>query len=343
MSGRRKFCNAELFSMILSMVACGLSASPALAALVVNDQWRDTNRTEPTTTTTAGPYSENGVDADGDGDIESRWWRSGTSGTMNVNQPGGGAAINGSPNVLRTNTTTATSASWTTYFTPESTTVNLANQGDSMLVTWKFTPITVNSASTSGSGFRLAVVNSTSTGRVAADATPISDTYTGYAIFMNMNTTLGAADPFALLERTNPAVASAFLSAGGSWTQLDDEETSGVAGYTSGTEYTFTMSFAHNNSDGLDIAASMTGGSVGGDGSLNVTFTDTTPNGSSFAFDTFGLRPSTLEDSAAFFETSLFRVEFFAAPVPEVSSFLLLGLVGALTGGLHRLLRRHTS
>jgi hypothetical protein len=314
------------FSALMLVITATLTwTTSAQAVMVVNDQWHDTTRTDPTA---ANGYSENGTDSDGDGSIESAWYRSGTGGTMAVVASGGGAAVNGAPNVLRTNVSTGTSASWTTYFTPEGSEVNLAAVGDSMTVTWVFTPGSMNSASTSATGFRLGVVDTTG-GRISSDITPLSTaTYSGYGIFMNMNTTISATDPFRLHERSAPATASNLLSATGSWTALDDEETTGTTGYAAGTTYTFTMSFTHNAANGLDIAASMTGGSVGGDGSLNVTFTDTTPNGSSFKFDTFALRPSTLEDAGTPFDTSLFRVEFTPAAIPEVSSFLLLGMVG---------------
>lgn len=334
---RLSICFARFVTTLCVLTLAAVCGSPAFAVLIVDDQWRDTNRNQPTTAAAAGPHSENGVDADGDGDIESVWYRSGTSGTMAVTQPGGGAAINGSPNVLRTNTVTGTSASWTTYFTPDASEVNLASAGDKMTVTWVFTPITVNAGSTSATGLRLAVVDATTAGRVTTDATPGNDTYAGYAMFMQMRTTLTATNPFRLHERTAPGTASALLSATGSWTALDNEEGVGVTGYTSDVEYTFEMSFTRTATNSLEIAASMTGGSVGGDGTLNVSFEDVSPN--SFKFDTFAIRPSTLEDSAAFFETSLFRVEFTSA-VPEASSFLLVGLVGMLTAGVSGLRRR---
>src|SRR5690554_4420244 len=56
--------------------ALGL-AGTASADYIVNDTWADGSRTDP-----AGPvYSEFGVDADVDGDLESAWFAS--SGTLN--------------------------------------------------------------------------------------------------------------------------------------------------------------------------------------------------------------------------------------------------------------------
>lgn len=292
---------AVLFGLVL----------PARAQILVNDTWIDGLRTDP-----ASPiYSENGVDGDVDGNLESAWFR------------GGAGAMSVASGILQKTTGAGASSSWSTYFTPDASPVTLLNTGDQLRITWAFTPTTVNSAST-GQGFRMAIVDTPNAARVATDASPGSSTYSGYGMFMNMNTTLGNSNPFQLMERTAPGTSSALLSASASWTGLDDEETSGVTGYASGTLYTFVFTATRTVAGELDLAASMTGGSIGGDGALNVSFTDTTPNGGSFSFDTFSLRPSTLEDSAAQFDTSLFRVEL--AVVPEPTTFALAA-VGALT------------
>ena len=72
----------------------------------------------------------------------------------------------------------------------------------------------------------------------------------------------------------------------------------------------------------------MTGGNIGGDGSLNVSFTDTTPN--SLTFDAFGIRFNTLAETATQFDTSLFKVELFEIPEPSSLALLALGGLGVL-------------
>jgi hypothetical protein len=51
-----------------------------------------------------------------------------------------------------------------------------------------------------------------------------------------------------------------------------------------------------------------------------VSFLDATPNGGSFSFDTFALRPSGASTTAEIFDTRLFRVDYI---IPEPTSFVL--------------------
>jgi pectate lyase len=274
-------------------------AVPGHATVLVNDTWQDGTRTDPA----APVYSENGTDLDSDGDLESAWFNNGntmtaTPGHLVTTLPANGTS----------------SASWTTYFTPESSPVTLAGAGDQLKVTWIFTPTGVNSGSTSASGLRLAVVDSPSASRLTSDGSPGSSTYAGYGMFMNMATTLGSSTPFQLMERNAPGTSSALLSSSGSWTALANGATSGHIGYASGTQYTFVMTVTRNSANGLDIVAIMTGGSLNNTGSASASFTDSSPG--SFTFDTFALRPSSATDSASTFDTSLFKVEFIPGATP---------------------------
>src|SRR6476646_9234453 len=159
-----------------SLLACLCAAVlPLRADILVDDTWTDGTRTAPASPT----YSEHGIDADLDGDIESACYNA--NGTLTVS-PGhlvGTLPSNGT-----------SSASWTTYFTPESSPVTLANTGDTLRITWVFTPTNVNASSTSGSGLRLAVVDSPSAVRRTSDGSPADSTYAGYGMFMSMATTL---------------------------------------------------------------------------------------------------------------------------------------------------------
>jgi pectate lyase len=148
-------------------------------------------------------------------------------------------------------------------------------------------------------------------------------------MFMNMATTLGSSSSFQLMERSAPGTSSAFLSSSGSWTALTNGAGSGNTGYASGTQYTFVMTFSRNASSGLDITAAMTGGSLNTTGSISVAYSDSTPN--SFTFDTFGLRPYSANDSAASFDTTLFRVDFISGatrPAIETDTQDQTALVG---------------
>lgn len=310
-------------TVLLSACAAALVGVVGLAnaapVVIVNDTWRDGTRTDPA----APVYSENAVDGDVDGDVESAWFLGG-AGTLDPVGPNG-------PLRGQLVTATASSSTWTTYFTPEASPVTLGAQGDSMKVTWIFTPTTVGAANTS-QNFRVALVDSPSASRLAVDGAPGNATYTGYGMFMNMGPTLGNSNPFRLVERSDPTTASALLSSSGSWAGLANGATSGNAGYTSGTEYTFEMLLTRNALDGIDFQVSMRGGNLDGDGEALVVFTDSTPNGGSFSFDTFSIRPSDAGTTAAIFDTRLFRVEY--TPIPEPTA--AFGLMAAAGLGLVR-------
>jgi pectate lyase len=296
----------KYLSQVLLALALSFAALPGQAAILVSNVWNNNVRTYPAFNNTNSPYSEMGVDYNGSGDIESAWFFTGASGTAMTATPGHLTATVG-----------ANSSSMTTYFTREGSEVNLAIAGDQLKITWGFTPTTVNSGSTSSSGLRIAVVDSPV--RLTSDGSPASSTYAGYAIFMNMATTLGSSSPFQLMERIAPGTSSAFLSSGTSWTTLTNGATSGNTGYASGTQYTLVMTFTRNAASGLDILATMTGGSLNNTGSISVAYTDSTPN--SFTFDTFGLRPTSSTDSAATFDTSLFKAESTTADAaPSINS-----------------------
>ena len=283
-----------MFSKKLGVIVgvCGILAR-GHSAILVNDTWQDGTRTDP-----AAPiYSENGTDSDADGDLESAWFNTGA--TMTASQ---GHLI----------TTVGTgSASWTTYFTPEGNEITLSGPGDAMKLTWVFTPTGVATSGTS-QNFRLAVVNSPS--RLSADGSPPSAVYTGYAMFMNMATTLGNSKPFNLMVRNVASPSSDLLSTSGNWASLTNGATSGNHGYDSGTQYTFVITMTRNAAGGLEIAATMSGGTLNGSGTASQTYTDAAP--SSFAFDTFAVRPSGNASTASQFDTTLFKAEFIPGATP---------------------------
>jgi hypothetical protein len=295
----------------LHLLGLGILATFAVsiathAVVLVEDTWIDGTRDDP-----ASPiYSENGIDLDGDGDLESAWFRGG-SGTLTVTNSNPGTT----PGILRGEMTTS-SASWTTYFTPEGSPVTLLNAGDQIKLTWVFTLTGVVVPPSPNQAFRMAIVDSPSASRVTSDASPGNSTYAGYAIFGNMATTLDHSSPFQLRTRAEPGTSSALLSSAGSWTSLINQEGAGVTGYEDGVEYTFVFqatrtagpdSISGNEDDELAIVATMTGGSIGGDGMLEANFTHTTPN--TFTFDTFQVRPDGSGNSAEVFDTTLFKVE----------------------------------
>lgn len=127
--------------------------------ILVNDTWLDGTRTDPAPTV----YSEYGVDSDLDMNIESAWYRGGT-GTLDPVGPGG--PLRGDLTLNGTG-----SGSWTTFFAPGATAVNLANVGDRLTVTWAFTLQNVGAVNSS-QNFRVALVDTPEADRLLADGSP---------------------------------------------------------------------------------------------------------------------------------------------------------------------------
>ncbi len=152
-----------------------LATAASASVILVSDTWLDGTDTDP-----AASQSENGTDLDSDGNLESALYQGG-DGTLDP--VGAGGLLQGKFSLP----TSASSASWTTYYTPQGNEVNLANTGDQLKVTWIFTPTNINNGGTNTSqNFRLAVVNTPDANRLLAPGAPAAAAYTGYGMFMNM-------------------------------------------------------------------------------------------------------------------------------------------------------------
>jgi hypothetical protein len=300
----KKYCS------IIITAATAIVTLHASGADIVKDTWQDATRTDP-----ASPvYSENGTDADADGDLESVWYRSGTGSSTAmsvghmVNAAGAGSSM-----------------SLTTYFTPTATAVTLNNVGDKLSLKWVFTPTGVTTTGSGNQDMRLAIVDSGT--RLAADGTPANQIYSGYGIFMNMRAvTLGNTAPMRVMEWAVPGGANNILSSAGAY--VADATALAIVGttpgYTSGNTYTLNWSITKTVA-GADIYQSITdsGGFLDGDGVLDLSYSDATPQ--ALSFDTFAIRPGTPEVTALSFDTTLFQVDFTPA-VPEPTVAALLGL-----------------
>lgn len=287
----------------MAVLACFMFAGTSSAALKVNDRFADADRTDPASPT----YSEYGVDADNDGDLESAWFRSGT-GSSTTMTPGHMVNTGGS----------GASMSLTTYFAPGN--VQLNNVGDKLTLTWQFTTGVVSTTSTSNQDMRLAVVDSGT--RLAADATPANQVYSGYGIFFNMRGgTIGSSNGFRIMEWGTAGGANNLLSTSGAWVANASATT--VAGTTPGfsdnTSYTLTWSI-EKTATGADIVQSLVGGNV----NLSVSHSDASPQ--PLSFDTFAIRPQTPELTSTLFDTTLFSVDLVVVPEPTSLTALAAGM-----------------
>ena len=308
--------NKNLILTTAALAAAVACSQAAFAVTLVNDRWLDGDRTQPA----APAYSENGVDGDADTDLESAWYNGGAS-TMTASVGNLSKDLTGS------------SANWTTYFTPEGSEVNLANDGDKLRVTWVFTPSGLGAANTS-QNFRFGLVDSIPANRLAADGVPPSgaaaNPYTGYAVFANMSAgVLANSSPLELRERVANGGSNSILGTSGDWndaalTGTTNGATAGNTGFANGQPYTMVWELTRNGL-GIDIDLTLSGAGYNGSGTGTIAANDA--NGNGFTFDTFNVRPSSEAGTASVIDTSLFRVEFI--PVPEPCS---LGL--AAFGGL---------
>jgi hypothetical protein len=261
------------------------------SSAIVRDSWSDGDRTDP-----APPvYSEQGTDADNDGDIESAWFIS----------PGG--TLTASPGHLITITTNSPTY-WTTYFTTPTNPVTLTHPGDQIKVTWAFTPSGVVGFATE-TPLHVALMNSQMATRLTTDDAPGAAHYAGYASFMGVygsqlfyNLTLaGWTDANAVL----PMFQTGYFNQFAGWTPLAANDN-----YATGPEdvqYTYVMTATRKADASLDIVATMTDNS---DFTNQASANDPNPN--TYTFDTVSIFQD--EQMYGTFDTTLFQVDFYPLP-----------------------------
>jgi len=288
------------FQALLGTCALAACVSGAYATDLVNDTWKDQTRTDP-----ASPvYSEQGFDADMDGNLESAWYLSN----------GGSLIPNGaSPGdyILRTPQPSG-SMGMTTYFTSNAP-VMLSAAGEKLRVTWKFIPSGTATDNNTSQNFRLCVVDTdeAALARRTSDGQPGTGVYPGYAMFMNATTNLGGG--YFQLRSRDETVTNAFLSSSGAWTTRENDQTgsAGIEGWIDFTEYTYVFEATLLSGGSLEIKSTVTGANIGGAGQLSLTYTDAAP--ATLAFDTFAVRPSNNTQTFTNLDTTLFKVEYIPA------------------------------
>jgi hypothetical protein len=331
----------QLGTVVLAAVVSFSLAMSARAQIItnvlVNDTWRAGDRLTPGVYPSAPLYAENngviGTDADSDGDLSSAWFKGG-SGTLAVvtNNP----PITG-PNILQMSTGASGSSHWYTYFTQSGTAVTLSAPGQELKLTWVFTPTGVNSLN-SNQGLTIAL-GLTPGARSTNDMTLAPGNYTNaFAAFMNVGNTLGTPGGISLRKWTAAGSGSLAGTSGNYSSQLASGGASLTTGYSDGTQYTFTMDLSLTGS-GLQVTESVTGGSIGGSGTITASYLDASFAGGSVSYDTFMIRPTSQAITASTFDTSLFQVETITA-VPEPSTVALIAMGLGLMAGVIRRRRR---
>jgi hypothetical protein len=304
--------NSFLAITLIVTATCALAlSSRATDTVLNNDTWQNGSRTNPPAPLYADNNGSSVVNNDGSSYPDSAWF---ASNSASLTVAGAGDLRGAVP---------ATSLSMYTYFTEPTTPVTLANIGDEMKITWVFTPNGTIAVNTS-QGFNLALVNTPNGSRNSADGSIPNATYSnGFAMFMNMAPTLGNGNSFQL-RKWGLATAGAILGTSGNWVAETNGVASGTTGYVSGTQYTFVFDLTLT-AGGLQVNSSMTGGNIGGTGSISDSFLD--PSISTASFDTFDVRASGNATGAAQIDSSLFKVELITVPEPSTVMLVGAGLV----------------
>jgi hypothetical protein len=273
---------------LLLVIAIGSSGPSGWAAILLEDDWDDGDRTD-----TNLPE-------------ESAWYASNAGSTPTLSALAG--ALIGSVRIFETN---AGSRLWITHFTPAGAPVELGF-GDTLKIVTVFTAQNVTTAPGTARGLRLGLFNFSEPGaaRVTGDGFSTGSgsgapgvNVTGYGMNLNFAQTFTTGGPLQIIKRTDLATNNlmgasavfATLGAGGG--------DSGSPGFASGVPYTLEFSVTRNAS-----AVSITAQFSDNRGwSTSYTVSDTAnPN---FRFDGFAMRPNSAADTADLFTFTQFKVE----------------------------------
>jgi hypothetical protein len=287
------------FVLPLAVTAISLIGSMGRAAVLLDDDWDDGDRTD-----TNLPE-------------ESAWFASNAISTPTLSAAVG--ALIGNVRIFETN---AGSRLWITHFTPAGVPVELGI-GDALKVTAVFTVNNVAAAPGTARGLRIGLFNFSEPGaaRVSGDGFSTGSgggapgvNVTGYGVNMNFAQTITTASPLQIIKRTDLATNNlmgasavfATLGAGGG--------ASGTPGFASGVPYTFEFSVTRDAS-GVGILARFKDGA---EWSVFHSVTDTA--NPTFRFDGFAIRPNSAADTADTFTFSRFKVELMPFEVRIVGA-----------------------
>jgi len=276
-----------LKSGFLAMV-CGSLTASAGAAVLLDDDWRDGDRTE-----TNLPE-------------ESAWYASNAAGTPTLSAVTG--ALIGSVRLFETN---AGSRLWITHFTPAGAPVVLG-VGETLKITAVFSVNNVATAPATSRALRIGLFNFNEPGaaRVSEDgfstgagAGAPGVNVTGYAVNANFAQTFTVASPLQIIKRTDLATNN-LMGASATFTTLGSGGGDvGTTGFAPGVPYTLEFSVTRQAA-AMSVTTRFTNDFGWG---LSHTASDATnPN---FRFDAFAIRPNSAADTADSFTFTRFKAE----------------------------------
>ena len=278
--------------------ALALTPGAAFSQVIVNDSWASGLRSSPPN--------------------DAAWWYSTSSSAIEVGTGYLGLVSGGSGRGIA-----GTFASQTLGI------------GDTLTATFTFTtPATVGN--NKSSSFRAGFFDTTGHPGLAADISassgspnPVYNNVNGYMMDYDVNTSTAGAD-ITVRERSNPA-SGQLLATTSDYTSLGN---GGIEYFFApNTSYTGVFSVTRTGADTLDLTGSLFQGST----QLSIyTTEDSSGITSSFGMLAFQVGSSTFGSSSTVnaadngIDFTNIKVEYFAAPVPEPSTFALLGAGGLL-------------
>ncbi len=237
-------------------------------------------------------------------------WRTSVSGDLSAFPGPGMVAI----------PVTGGSSLWLGYFTDITDTptppVDLA-VGTTIKATLPFIPASYNSFTNNGSmrfglydyadGGSPLIVDSTAAGGSTGNGTSVR----GYMLSLDFGPTFSVSSPLSLLVRDGISDIN-LMGTTGDYQSLNSGPSGGgfsnTPAFHAGTTYTLVLSVSRTAANSCDFTAAISGGGT------NWTFTTTDTNFAYHRFDSFGIRPSSLETTADNFTIPEFKVEVVQNP-----------------------------
>ncbi|HYG22200.1 MAG TPA: hypothetical protein VEH04_05395 [Verrucomicrobiae bacterium] len=214
---------------------------------------------------------------------------------------------------------TGSSSLWLGYFVPAGDQPIHLDVGQAIRVTLPFIPDSFASH-TNNAALRFGLFDYYDAGtRVTADAADISGSngrafgVRGYMLSVDFGPTFTANSPLSLLVR-NGIFDSNLMGTTGSYASMGSGPASGgysnAPAFQAGVEYTLEFTVARTGMNSVNVTASIAGGGT------NWTHSATETNNAYHRFDSFAIRPNSLETSADTFTFPEFKVEVIAAAIP---------------------------